>query len=87
MPEAQNPYEPLHASLVEAHQALEQLLVKKSEALEAVQQSKFPATQLPRIMDALQSQHEWELRMTGALEQIIHVVGVAVEEVDDGPQA
>jgi len=81
MSEAHNPYEPLHASLIEAHQRLEELLKEKSDCLESVQQSKFPATQLPKIMQALQSQHEWELRMTGCLEQIIEVVGVAVDEV------
>lgn len=87
MPEVQNPYEGLHASLVEQFDRLQQLLDQKSECLEGVQQSKYPMTQLPKIMQALQSQHEWELTMTEALGQIIEVVGVAVDEVDDGAPA
>ena len=87
MPEVQNPYESLHASLVEQFDKLQQLLEQKSECLEGVQQSKYPMTQLPKIMQALQSQHEWELTMTEALGQIIEVVGVAVDEVDDGAPA
>lgn len=82
MPE-QNPYTHLHESLMDTHQRVCELLKAKSECLESVQQSKFPATQLPKIMEALQSQHEWELKMTDALEHIIEVVGVAVDEVEE----
>ncbi len=87
MSEVQNPYEDLHDSLVLLHSRLVALLEDKSECLESVQQSKFPATQLPKIMHALQSQHEWELNMTEALGQMIEVVGVAVDEVEDGAPA
>ena len=87
MPEVQNPYESLHASLVQQFDQLQELLREKSECLESVQQSKFPATQLPKIMQALQSQHAWELTMTEALGQMIEVVGVAVDEVEDGTPA
>lgn len=87
MPENQNAYEQLHQTLVDHHQRLEYLLTAKSECLESVQNAKFPATQLPKIMAALQHQHEWELRMTVALEQIIEVVGVAAEEANDAAPA
>ncbi|MCG2581920.1 MAG: hypothetical protein KA296_13695 [Marinobacter sp.] len=88
MSEATNPYESLHTRLVEQFDRLQELLREKSECLETVQQSKFPTTQLPKIMQALQSQHEWELSMTEALGQMIEVVGVAVDEVEaDGAPA
>lgn len=82
MPQA-NPYETLHAKLMETHQRVCELLTAKSECLEGVQQSKHPLAHLPKILEALQSQHEWELEMTNALEHIIEVVGVAVDEVED----
>lgn len=87
MPEEQNPYEGLHHNLVQQYDQLQELLRQKSDCLESVQQSKFPATQLPKIMQALQSQHEWELTMTEALGQLIEAVGVAVDEVNDGAEA
>lgn len=88
MPEQTNEYAELHDSLVLQHSNLVELLRQKSECLESVQQSKFPATQLPKIMQALQSQHEWEQRMTEALENIINAIGLAaMEGEEDGTPA